>query len=408
MRDAGTTAEWTLVDGSADPNSASPAVLHDDHLPANADEPSANFFFMGGGGRLVVDLGEAIRFIEINTYSWHTGERAPQVYGLYGATGEGEAFLEFPQSGTDVTKVGWTELAKVDTRTRFQDDGGQHVASVTTKSDEGGTIGPFRYLLFEIKPTHSRNSFGNTFFSEIDLVASATTPPERLDSSARIVEQGVTTDGLHRFVVDASAAPDLAAWSHSTLLPLVAEWYPKIVALLPSENFVAPDTVILEFREGMKAAIPAFASANRISLNAGWFRNQLEGEASGCVVHELVHVVQQYGRARLTNPLATTTPGWITEGIADYVRWFLYEPQSRGGAISADRIAEASHDASYRVSANFLDWVIRNRDKNLLQTLNATVRSGTYHESLWQEWTGATLAELSPVWRKDLEVNSRD
>ena len=87
VRDAGSAAVWTLVDGAADPNSPGLAVLHDDRLPTNADEPGANFFFKEDGGRLVVDLGAVIPLVEINTYSWHTGERAPQVYNLYGATG---------------------------------------------------------------------------------------------------------------------------------------------------------------------------------------------------------------------------------------------------------------------------------------------------------------------------------
>ncbi|HSQ79505.1 MAG TPA: aminopeptidase P N-terminal domain-containing protein, partial [Candidatus Bathyarchaeia archaeon] len=40
----------------------------------------------------------------------------------------------------------------------------------------------------------------------------------------------------------------------------------------------------------------------------------LKGGAKGSVVHELAHVVQNYGVARRTNPSATRTPGWVVEG----------------------------------------------------------------------------------------------
>ena len=67
--------------------------------------------------------------------------------------------------------------------------------------------------------------------------------------------------------------------------------------------------------------------------NKKWFRANLQGEAIGSVVHELVHVVQEYGRARRENPEATRSPGWLVEGLADYIRWFLYEPQSHGADL---------------------------------------------------------------------------
>jgi hypothetical protein len=31
-----------------------------------------------------------------------------------------------------------------------------------------------------------------------------------------------------------------------------------------------------------------------------------------------------------TIPTYKRTPGWVVEGIPDYIRWFLYEPQSHG------------------------------------------------------------------------------
>ena len=43
----------------------------------------------------------------------------------------------------------------------------------------------------------------------------------------------------------------------------------------------------------------------------------------GAMVHETVHCVQLYrGRGN---------PGWLVEGVADYVRFFKYEPGKNSG-----------------------------------------------------------------------------
>ena len=125
------------------------------------------------------------------------------------------------------------------------------------------------------------------------------------------------------------------------------EWYPKIVGLLPSEGFEAPKNVSIVFSQNMRGV--AATGGTRIRCAASWFRQNLKGEAIGSVVHELVHVAQQYGRAR--SGTSSATPGWVVEGIADYIRWFKYEPQSQGARITKRNIARARYDASYRITA---------------------------------------------------------
>jgi Peptidase of plants and bacteria len=128
-----------------------------------------------------------------------------------------------------------------------------------------------------------------------------------------------------------------------------------------------------------------------VSCNIAWFRRNLQGEAAGAVVHEMVHVVQQYKRSN---------PGWLVEGIADYIRWFNYEPQKHGADIHNP--ANARYDGSYRVTANFLDWVTENYDKDIVPKLNAAMRKGEYREELWQQRTGKSAAELGAEWKASL------
>jgi len=103
------------------------------------------------------------------------------------------------------------------------------------------------------------------------------------------------------------------------------------------------------------------------------------------------------------NPDATRTPGWVVEGICDYIRWFLYEPQMRGAEITARNIARARYDANYRVSGNFINWVTETYDKDIVRKLNAAAREGKYSEDLWKTATARTVQELGDEWKAGLE-----
>jgi hypothetical protein len=401
--DAATKAKFVIVDGSRDQNGGDVDTLHDGRVPGQSDEPSQSFFFNAGsdGGRLLADLGAPVEIKQVNTYSWHPGTRAAQVYTLYASDGAAGGFKAEPKRGTDPLSCGWKLVGKVDTRGDANSTGGQYGV---TLSDPAGTIGKYRYLLFDISPTEKSDPFGNTFFNEIDVIdrdGSSAVEPATSPPAPPINAQ--TEDGKYQFTFDVALAPDLSDWVSKDLVPVVRDWYPKIVALLPSDGFEAPTKVTISLREGMRGT-PAAAGGNRISCNIDWFRRNLQGEAKGAVVHELVHVVQQYGRARRDNPDATRTPGWVVEGIADYIRWFLYEPQSKGAEITERNLARARYDANYRISANFLNWVTGKYDKEIVKKLNTAAREGRYKEELWKECTGKTVEELGDEWKKGYEA----
>jgi hypothetical protein len=95
------------------------------------------------------------------------------------------------------------------------------------------------------------------------------------------------------------------------------------------------------------------------------------------------------------------------EGLADYIRWFLYEPQSHGADLvwmKQRRNLQVRYDAGYRVTANFLDWATRKYDKAIIPQLNAAMRAGKYRESIWKERTGHTLDELGAEWKQGVEA----
>jgi hypothetical protein len=131
----------------------------------------------------------------------------------------------------------------------------------------------------------------------------------------------------------------------------------------------------------------AYTAGTRVVCAADWFGKNLQGEAAGAVVHEMVHVVQQYGRAKGGN----RNPGWLVEGMADYVRWFKYEPPSHRPRPNPER---AKYTDSYRTTAAFLDYLAENVDKDLAKKLNAAMREGKYSPELWKTYTGKTVDEL--------------
>ena len=394
---AARNAKVTMVDGASDVAGGDVTKLTDAQLPGQADDPGENFFFNAGtpGGRLRFDFGSSLPVRQVNTYSWHPGMRGPQVYDLYASTGAGAAFNLAPQMGTDPATCGWRLLARVDTTSpNASENGGQYGVSI---ADTDGTLGKFRYLLFDVSRTEEADSFGNTFYSEINVITNgppaapvAVEPPLQFDVK--------TADGKCAITINTAAAPELQAWAHDQLAPVLAEWYPRIVAILPSADYTAPDhfSITLKPMDGV-----AYTAGNRVVANSVWLKSELGREAIGSLIHEAVHVAQQLGGH------GGETPGWIVEGTADYIRWFKYEPQSHGADLiwlRRRRDFSGHYDDSYRITANFLNWVADKYDPNIVTQLNAAMREGSYDASLWSHFTGKTAPELGAEWRAAMDA----
>lgn len=411
--DLGAKAKFTIVDGACDPNGSLQA-LNDGLLPQEEDQPARNFFFSAGedGGRIQLELGGVMEVKQVNSYSWHASDRAAQVYKLYAADGTTEDFNPSPKRGTAPEKCGWKLVAAVDTRPTAGEPGGQYGVSI---SDTAGALGKYRYFLFDMSRTENHDPFGNTFYSEIDVRAMSPAEPE-VAVSGRPIQAGGSEPGARPFLIrsvggycqisiNTSEAPDLKEWAQQKLASVLAEWYPKLVAMLPSEGYSAPTNFSVNIRPGRGVAA---TGRTRITANSTWLERELNGQAIGALLHEEVHVVQQYGGGRRGNPDYKRPPGWLVEGIPDYIRWFLYEPQSHGADAAYFRTRKnlkLNYDGLYRISANFLNYVFENygKDKDLLARVNAACRQGTYTDDLWKQMTSKSLQELNEEWKAALQ-----
>jgi hypothetical protein len=227
--------------------------------------------------------------------------------------------------------------------------------------------------------------------------------PAEQPTTQQVVHQFTSGDGKYQFTIDTSETPDLTEWADTKLAPVVKEWYPKLVEMLPSDGFTAPATFSITFRQNMGGV--ANTGGTRINCAGRWYRQNLKGEAIGSIVHEMVHVVQQYGYGGgRRNPGAPRNPVWLVEGIPDYIRWFKYEPQTHGADIrNPDR---ARYDGNYRISANFLNFAVEKYDPEIIQKLNAALRQRKYNDDLWKELTGKTVQELNDEWKASLKKPS--
>jgi Peptidase of plants and bacteria len=187
--------------------------------------------------------------------------------------------------------------------------------------------------------------------------------------------------------VDVSEVPELKDWGDKAR-GLVQQWHPKIAQALQSDGFTPPSAVKLVFKKDMAGV--AYTSGKTITIAAAWV--QKHPNDYGLVVHELTHVVQSYRRAGRDT-------GWLVEGIADYIRFFQYEP-GKLGPINARR---ARYDGGYRVTAAFLAYVTEKYDKEIVRKLNAALRAGAYKEDLFKECTGKAVKELDEEWRASLK-----
>jgi hypothetical protein len=62
------------------------------------------------------------------------------------------------------------------------------------------------------------------------------------------------------------------------------------------------------------------------------------------------------------------------------------------------------YDDSYRVSANFLNWIAEKYDPNIVTEVNAALRDDKYTSDFWKQHTGKTVQELDAEWRQGIET----
>ena len=187
------------------------------------------------------------------------------------------------------------------------------------------------------------------------------------------------------FTVDVTDAPEMKEWADK-VARLCEQWYPRLNEELKSDGYKPATQISLSLKSSYKGV--AQASGTRITGSVKFFKDHPND--LGAMIHETCHVVQRYrGRGN---------PGWLVEGVADYVRFFVYEP-GKAGPVNPRR---AHYNNSYRTTASFLAFVSEKYDKQLVLKLNKLMREGRYKEDVFKDLTGKTVQELDEEWLASL------
>ncbi|ASZ12301.1 basic secretory family protein [Chitinophaga pendula] len=127
----------------------------------------------------------------------------------------------------------------------------------------------------------------------------------------------------------------------------------------------------------------AATSGGRITYNPGWFRSNPQDV--DVVTHEIMHVVQAYPGG---------APGWLTEGIADFVR-YKYGVNNAAAGWSLPAYSSSQHYTnSYRITARFLAWLELRVSNTIVNQLNTALRNQTYTANTWNQLTGKSVDQL--------------
>ena len=185
--------------------------------------------------------------------------------------------------------------------------------------------------------------------------------------------------------VDTSKAPQCAEFAAKSKA-LVEEWYPRINEILFGKDHPLPTAEVKLSFEPMRGV--AHTNKDFIHISADWVTKHPDD--FGMVAHELTHVVQDYqGKG----------DGWLTEGIADFIRDRYYEPGVRHQRINPDK---SSYHEGYGTAAAFLIWLEAKKDKDLVRKLNLASHDGKYSPALFQEYCGA---DLDTLWKEFVETS---
>lgn len=138
----------------------------------------------------------------------------------------------------------------------------------------------------------------------------------------------------------------------------------------------------------------AATSDGKVTYSSIWMDKHPED--IDVVTHEVMHIVQDYGRS--------VGPGWLTEGIADYARFKFGVDNAGAKWILPALKPEHTYKNSYRITARFFAWIEKNVKSGTIKAVDASLRDHTYQPEIWVKLTGKDLDGLWADYVKNPEL----
>lgn len=177
--------------------------------------------------------------------------------------------------------------------------------------------------------------------------------------------------------IDFSKAPDLEPVANDAR-KVLEEWYPKVSEMLPTEGYVPPQQFAIVFDPDYDGV--AGVADNTMTVGAKYMREHPDD--LGMFVHESTHIIQQYG--------GNDVPGWLTEGVADYIRYYQYQPDDN--PIPGEE--RTSYTDGYGQAAFLLNYVRTKYADDFVSVANDAARRNVYSPELWTNVTGKDVDTL--------------
>ncbi|CAG7647236.1 unnamed protein product [Allacma fusca] len=167
---------------------------------------------------------------------------------------------------------------------------------------------------------------------------------------------------------------DFADKVHATLI----KWYPR----LADELSLSPSTPIKRISITFDPVYErvTYLTGNKIVGGVKYYRTHQDDV--GSMIYTLIRYIQDYKNG----------PDWLAQGIADYLRFYIFEPHHLLDIPSP----KDKYTDGYRVTAYFLNYLVNkfNMTQDIVYWLNKHCREGTYSSTIWVTFLDETVDEL--------------
>ncbi len=187
----------------------------------------------------------------------------------------------------------------------------------------------------------------------------------------------ITKGDLSIFFIDADKS--FTAAYKQKFIDVFFEQYPKLL-----KKYNANVTKKVTFIIDKKYNGVAETDNGIIKFNPAWFAKNTED--LDVITHEVMHIVQAYNDENV--------PGWVTEGIADYVRATQGVNNEKANWKLPELKPENNYDNSYRITARFFIWLTQHLQKDIVLILDDAARNHTFTKNIWEKNTGKTIEQL--------------
>lgn len=218
---------------------------------------------------------------------------------------------------------------------------------------------------------------GSIFLLAAMMAGAQPSPQVAVPGVPAFTTDSITKDGYTLVVIN--KAPDFDSKVKQRMIDAFFTVYPQEAAIYNKKTLKKVMFVIDPAYGGV-----AECGGGVITFSPAWLK-QNPGDID-VVTHEAMHVVQDYP--------GDAGPGWITEGIADYVRYTLGVDNAGGNWSLPAYAANQHYENAYRVTARFFVWLEKKKHPGIVKKLDTAMRSKTYTPAIWKKLTGKTVDEL--------------